>query len=392
LLEKDKIPKGVNKQILKLNVCDNRISALRNKELLDESTGKANLQPNICDLNVGEFGIEKNLSNEPGITELMQLYFDKYDDKIGTFTGMSKETEILFRKDLKTFYTAFTGNETMPPEITNFSDVKLRDYNKQPNCQGPDPKFRSRVRISLKDELFTSYAENIRNMIKNAADNQVKLLEVINDLFNYTIDTKTQKRVIRVNPKLTEESLKVAVEKTRKYIMELYVKCETDYETGIKIYDAIVESKNAEFLPRQIEILTDESNKLLQSVRPLQNREPEFIIAKGFKDISSSESKDSNDNLLNSVSEDFTSEPMPLQPIHMPLQQIPMPLQQIPMPLQQIPMPLQQIPMPLEQIPMPLEQIPMPLEQIPIPLAQQQIPLAQQQIAGTQKRTRKNRK
>jgi hypothetical protein len=385
LLEKDKIPKGVNKQILKLNVCDNRISALRNKELLDESTGKANLQPNICDLNVGEFGIEKNLSNEPGITELMQLYFDKYDDKIGTFTGMSKETEILFRKDLKTFYTAFTGNETMPPEITNFSDVKLRDYNKQPNCQGPDPKFRSRVRISLKDELFTSYAENIRNMIKNAADNQVKLLEVINDLFNYTIDTKTQKRVIRVNPKLTEESLKVAVEKTRKYIMELYVKCETDYETGIKIYDAIVESKNAEFLPRQIEILTDESNKLLQSVRPLQNREPEFIIAKGFKDISSSESKDSNDNLLNSVSEDFTSEPMPLQPIHMPLQQIPMPLQQIPMPLQQIPMPLQQIPMPLEQIPM-------PLEQIPIPLAQQQIPLAQQQIAGTQKRTRKNRK
>lgn len=33
-------------------------------------------------------------------------------------------------KDLKLFYTAFTGNETMPSEITKFSDIKLKDYNK----------------------------------------------------------------------------------------------------------------------------------------------------------------------------------------------------------------------------------------------------------------------
>ena len=297
LLEKDKIPKGINKQVLKLNVCDNRISALRNKEILDEETGKATLQPNICDLNVGESGLEKSLADEPGIPELMQLYFDKYDDRTGTFIGMTQETEVLFQKDLQKFYTSFTGNQTMPPEITKFSDIKLRDYNKQPNCIGPDPKFRYRAKIGLKDDLFKAYAENIKNMIQSAADNQTKLLEVINDLFTYTIDPKTQKKIIRVNPKLTEESLKVAVEKTRKYIMELYVKCETDFENGVKLYEAIVESKNAEILPRQIEVLNDESDKILKSVRPINEQPPAFIVAKESSDLSSSS------DLSNSITE-----------------------------------------------------------------------------------------
>ena len=92
-LEKDKIPKDSKKKVLKLNICDNRISALKNKEVIDETTGKATLQPDICDLNIDKSGIEKSLADEPGIPELMQLYFDKYDDKTGTFTGMTEETE-----------------------------------------------------------------------------------------------------------------------------------------------------------------------------------------------------------------------------------------------------------------------------------------------------------
>ena len=156
---------------------------------------------------------------------------------------------------------------------------------------------KSSVKISLKDDLFTAYAQNIRSMIQSAADNQIKLLEVINDLFTYTVDPKTQKRIIRVNPKLTEQSLKVAVEKTRKYIMELYVKCESDFENGVKLYDAIVESKNVEILPRQIEILNDESDKLIQSVQPI-SEEPAFIVAKGVEDLSTKPPLTSNEKSL----------------------------------------------------------------------------------------------
>jgi hypothetical protein len=318
LMDKDKIPKGIKKEILKLNICDNRISALRNKELIYEETGKVTLQPNICDLNIGEYNMEKNLGDEPGIPELMQLYFDKYDDKTGSFIGMTEETELLFKKDLQKFYTAFTGNRTMPPEITRFSDIKLRDYNKQPNCLGIDPKFRSKVRISTKDDLFKAYAENIRNMIHTAANNQTKLLEVINELFTYTPDPKTQQKVIRVNPKLTEESLKAIIEKTRKYIMELYLKCEADFENGVKIYNAIVESKNAEILPRQIDTLSEESDKLVQSINPLEQQDDSFMnkeINENDKTNLYSSSKTNNIDSLESIDSSYSIEPEKPYPI-----------------------------------------------------------------------------
>jgi hypothetical protein len=401
LLEKDKIPKGVSKQVLKLNVCDNRISSLRNKEQVDEETGKATLQPNICDLNVGNSGFEKNLADEPGIPELMQLYFDKYDDKTGTFTGMTEETEVAFRKDLQKFYAAFTGNETMPPEVTRFSDIKLRDYNKQPNCMGPDPKFRSRVRLNVKDDLFAAYAGNIKSMIQSAADNQVKLLEVINSLFTYSIDPVTQKRIIRVNPELSEESLKAAVEKTRRYIMELYVKCETDYENGVKLYEAIVESKNAEMLPRQIEILNVEADKLLQSAQPL-GEAPAFIAAKEITtDSSTTDSTTTDSSTTDSTTTDssttdsdssVTTEPMPPieQPMLPPVEQPMLP------PIEQPMLPPVEQPMlpPVEQPMLPPVEQPMlpPVEQPILPVVetpQINVPLKQPQVAG-KKRTRKN--
>jgi hypothetical protein len=295
LLEKDEIPKKSDRKLFKLNICDNRIRALQRDELIDEETKSVILSPEICDINNGAYGATRTLEDEPGIKELMQLYYDQYDSKTGTFTGMTPETSVIFEKDLKLFYTAFTGEQTMPPEIKTFSDIKLKDYDKtMPNCQGPDAKFKSKVKIQLPNDLFVAYADNLKRMIQTAADNQIKLLDVINQLFTYTIDTKTQKRIIRVNPELTERSLQEAVEKTRKYIMDLYIKCETDYQENVKIYTALVESKNAEIIPRQIDSLTSESDNLIQNVQipvgAIESKEeqPPFIIAKGANDIEES--------------------------------------------------------------------------------------------------------
>ena len=225
LMEKDKIPKGINRQLYKFNICDNRIKALlkgqeskkdmvpssdvelvSSKSVLEEpnlngpdlngpdlngpdlngpdlngpelngldsnepylngldsneqdlkgppnpiltgryqagpnpivAMGGANtiddeitMQPKICDMNTNKDGTAKSLMDEPGIQELLQLYLDdKYDYSNGTFTGMSDETKQQFQNDLKTFYTTFTGNDVMPPEITKFSDIKLKDYSK----------------------------------------------------------------------------------------------------------------------------------------------------------------------------------------------------------------------------------------------------------------------
>ena len=268
LLEKDKIPKNVNRKLYKLNICDNRIRALKKGEVIDDITGNVTLQPKVCDMNVNKNGLDKTLADEPGITELMRLYLDdNYDYSNGNFTGMTDSTKSQFTKDLKLFYTAFTGNETMPPEITKFSDIKLRNYSKKTGCQGTTPILKNKYTLSKKDQLFVDYAENTKKMIQTAADNQSKLLSVINELFTYVIDPYSGKKVIRINPKLNDELLQKSVEKTRRFIVDLYIKCETDYVNGIKLYEAIVESKILETTQKQIDNLKTEAKKIINETQ-----------------------------------------------------------------------------------------------------------------------------
>jgi hypothetical protein len=376
LMEKDKIPKGVNRQMYKFNICDNRIKALlkgqeskkdmvpgsdvelvsskpvlERPELNDPELngpelngldskkpdlngpelkgfdsngpdlkgldsngpdlngapnpipigpnqavpiGGANtiddeitMQPKICEMNTNKDGTVKSLMDEPGIQELMQLYLDdKYDYSNGTFTGMSDETKTQFQQDLKTFYTTFTGNDVMPPEITKFSDIKLKDYSKLKGCQGDTPTLKNKYTINKNDKLFVEYAKNTQNMIQSAATNQSKLLDVINELFTYVIDPYTKKQKIRVNPKLTEESLQKNVEKTRKLIIALYVECEMGYVRGIKLYQAIVEAKILETTQKQINSLKKEATKIIDDTTKVVNKpNPPHLNAAPLKPI-----------------------------------------------------------------------------------------------------------
>ena len=294
LLEKDKIPKGTNRKLYKLNICDNRIRALKRGENIDETTGNVTLQPRICDMNSTKDGLNKTLADEPGIPELMRLYLDdNYDYSNGSFTGMSNDTEKQFINDLKLFYTAFTGNDNMPDNIKKFSDIKLRDYNLKPSCQLPTATLKAKYTINKKNELFVKYADNIKQMIQSAADNQYRLLSVINELFTYVTDPYTGKRVIRVNPKLTDETLQKAVVKTRKFIVDLYVKCEDDYVKGVQLFEAIVESKIIETTQKQIENLKKEASKIISETKkasqPVKetNIIPPVIIAGPNTSISS---------------------------------------------------------------------------------------------------------
>jgi len=263
LLEKDKIPKNAKRKIYKLNICDNRIRSLNNMNVDDEKK-EVNLHPKICNMNLNKDGTVKTLQDEPGISELMQLYLDdNYDYSNGIFSGMSDSTKKKFEKDLKTFYTAFTGKEEMPPDVKKFSDIKLRDYNNKNSCQGANPAFKQNYLVSNTDKLFVEYAKNIKNMIQSASNKQNELLNVINDLFIFVDDPYSDKKKIRVNPKLTEDILQKLVEKTRNIIIELYVKCEMDYVENLKVYEAIVESKILETTKNQIENLEKKASTIL---------------------------------------------------------------------------------------------------------------------------------
>ena len=263
-MEKDTIPKNIDRKLYKLNICDNRIRALKKGEVIDAVTGNITIQPKVCNMNVDKNGNVQTLEDEPGIPELMRLYLDdEYDYSNGIFTGMSGTTKTQFLKDLNLFYTAFTGNEQMPPEITKFSDIKLRDYKNKKGCQGQTAPFKNKYTLNKNDNLFVEYAQNIKQMIQTATDNQYKLLSIINEIFTYVIDPHSNKKVIRINPNLNEDGLQKSIEKARRLIVDLYITCENDYVNGIKIYEAIVEAKILETTEKQIQNLENKAKNIM---------------------------------------------------------------------------------------------------------------------------------
>ena len=287
LYEKGKIPVNAPRDIYKLNICDNRINALKNKYTLDPNEkGEITISPKICNFNIRDDGKEKTLQDEPGIPELMELYYDdNYDYKIGKFTGMKPKTQEIFQADLKIFYSIFAGNPDLPANITKFSDIKLRDYHNMEQCKGQRPKFETTVRGPLSDSLIRKYAENLKKMVVTANTNQQNLLTIINKLFVYTIDPQTGKKQIRVTPSLKEDELQDIVVETRALIIKLYLTCEVDYVNSLNLYEAIVDKKIFETAQSQIDNLNKMSDKLVTEVTVPEPAELQEIKQKAAQEI-----------------------------------------------------------------------------------------------------------
>ena len=338
LSEKGQIPVNAPRQIYKLNICDNRINALTNKQTLEpDENGDIFVGPKVCNMNIRDDGETKKLSDEPGIPELMELYYDdKYDLKSGTFTGMTDKTQKTFQDDLKIFYNVFTGNSDLPPEITKFSDIKLRDFHKLPKCQGDNPVFERKYKGKLSDRLFSKYADNLKKMVQTTNRNQEALLTIINQIFVYTVDPQTGKKQIRVSPTLTVERLQEIVVETRALIIKLYLTCEVDYVNGLKLYEAIVEQKILDTAQNQINSLEKLSDKIITEDQVPQPAELKEIKENADEKIE--EKKNEANKLLENIQKDeqlikqnpaevLTEKPMQ-QP---PMQQQPPTQQQQPM-------------------------------------------------------------
>jgi len=278
IYNRNKIPKGTEVEILKLNICDNRIDALQRDSNVNfsddlENDTEIKIHPKMCSFNLkakkyndDDGDLFKDLDDEPGIPELMELYYDDdYDYETGKFKGMKPETQLIFNENLQSFYSVFaeTNGLPMPENIKKFSDIKLKDYNKKSKCRGKNAPYDSSVRGKLEDDLFKQYAENLKQMLKKANSNQELLLDVLNKLFVYMTDPQTKKKIIRINPELSEELLQEVIIETRAIIINLYLTCETDFANGIKIYEAIVDKKIIETAKSQIQTMENSREKLV---------------------------------------------------------------------------------------------------------------------------------
>lgn len=105
-----------------------------------------------------------------------------------------------------------------------------------------------------------------------------------------------------MNPQLTEELLQKLVEKTRRLIIDLYVKCEIDYVNGVKLYEAIVESKILETTQKQIDNLKLNAEKIISDTNKTatnsSTNSSQFINNNGNNNIQINPNFNQNDNNL----------------------------------------------------------------------------------------------
>jgi hypothetical protein len=258
--DKNNVPKSA--EIKYDNICDERIEALKigmdDSEESEESPD-IKLEPNICNLNTDRGATF--LSDEPGISELEQLYYDVYNFTTGKFDSMSPSAKTDYENDLKMFYRAFTDKDKeMTPDITKFSDIPLSSVSNMEGCS--TGKFEPKC-VAKNDKLFKAYADHIKQMMQNAKQRQQQLAGVLNNLFLPVVDPYTKEKKIRIHPKLTDAILKQQVKITRNIIVQLYVKCEEDFIEGAYLYEAIVETKICDTNENRSNYLSDLKKTIL---------------------------------------------------------------------------------------------------------------------------------
>jgi|MDSZ01.3.fsa_nt_gb hypothetical protein len=263
ILNKKNIPSDANTTINKVNLCNTRIKALMNNMTNEE--GNITLKPSICKINRKNDNETKNLQDEPGIPELERLYYDVYDYDNGVFSSMSDTMKKQYDEDVKLFYTIFTGNKSKPSEISKFSQILLRDYHNNKLCK-TDGLFTKTYKGTIKQNLYKAYIDNINQMMENTKKNQNSLLAIIDALFVFKVNPQDKsKKIVLINPLLTEKELDKIITKTRGLIINLYSQCEKDFYRGLQIFEAIVEKQIKETSISQINNLEKTIENTMQS-------------------------------------------------------------------------------------------------------------------------------
>ena len=268
LSEKNKVPEGTSYTINKLNLCSQRVDALLNGQdlTMEDPKQPIKVKPNFCNMNLNKRKTEmderpfvKNLKQEIGLSQLERLYMDVYDFEKGKFTGMSDAMRVEYKKDLATLYKAFTGKDTMPESIQNFSQIELRDFHSMVGCKpAPNDQYLQEYTGTVKDKAFVAYANHVKTMMETASKNRNALIGIFDKVFVFATNPQTKKHEITINPKLTDKLLDELVRETQQLLIKLYVTCETDFIEGLKLFEAIIEAHKNIVLKQKIAALKEE--------------------------------------------------------------------------------------------------------------------------------------
>jgi hypothetical protein len=290
---KKDIPEGVDVNVEYSNMCNNRINALEPNDKSQKdgglfqalSLGSSNvtLSPSICHLQ-----FKPNLLiEEPGIKELEALYYDVYDYNEGKYNSMSPSSRQQYEEDVREFYKSFTGKHdtVVPSDIKSFNDIPIQQYNM---CNNPD--YTEPITVSSSNSIYQKYADNLNEMKRYASINQEKLMDIISKIFVYTVNKKTGKKQIRINPRLNDALLDNLTQQSRNYITQLYINCQQSYDRGVHLYQDIVESVISKTLDNRISNTENEEYEEMKDIKSI-NDEPSYHIQANNNDFTNSEEK-----------------------------------------------------------------------------------------------------
>jgi chromosome segregation ATPase len=152
------------------------------------------------------------------------------------------------------------------------------------------------LRVKKTGSSFSNYAAHIRTMAGNADKFKAKLLEVVDKLFLVVKNDATSNQAkITIHPALSNEMLNQLVNQTRDIIVQLYLGCERDFYTGIKLLRVIIEEKMQETMEAALENLKTATVKQVKELSQ-KNKETETTKRQNdVKELLDNANKDKND-------------------------------------------------------------------------------------------------
>ena len=194
-----------------LTLVKRRLFILKNKMEQDDNGEYIVLNPGeeLCSMNIPENndGVFK-LSNEIGIKELDNLYYDLYDEETSKWSGRSKEMEEQYKKDVMTFYQIFTGKKKKPASVTSFEDIELLDFHNLPRCKNND--YFEDLLVSKNDILFQKYLTKIEQIQQETRSYKKQLLYILKSIFlknNSQSEEVSDEIIYTIQPDLDMKSL-----------------------------------------------------------------------------------------------------------------------------------------------------------------------------------------
>ena len=257
-----------------LSLVKRRLFILKNKlEQQDYNSDYIVLNPGeeLCSMNIPENdeGVFK-LSNEIGIKELDNLYYDLYDDESSQWSGRSKEMEEQYKRDVTLFFQIFTGQKKKPSKVKTFADIELLDFHNLPRCKNND--YFEDLLVSKNDVLFQKYLTKIDEIQQGTRSYKKQLLYILKSMFVKN-EEGTQEQCNSceikyiIHPELDMKKLYEKQKKVQSCIVEMYTNCEKKFIEALLLYEKMYENRYGELVNSQVQNIAFNKNNNISNTR-----------------------------------------------------------------------------------------------------------------------------